>query len=97
MINSMNNIDATNTTNQGSCCGVPTSESNKMPVAIIGAGPVGLAAAAHLISREESFVLFDEGEDVGANIMKWAHVRLFSPWEFNIIRLQNNYYSQTVG
>lgn len=80
----MNNIDVVNKNNQGSCCGVPTSESNKMPVAIIGAGPVGLAAAAHLISRGESFVLFDAGEDVGANIMKWAHVRLFSPWEFNI-------------
>lgn len=55
-----------------------------MPVAIIGAGPVGLAAAAHLVSSGESFVLFDAGEAVGANIMKWAHVRLFSPWEFNV-------------
>lgn len=56
----------------------------ELPVAIIGAGPVGLAAAAHLITRGESFVLFDAGNEVGASVLKWAHVRLFSPWEYNI-------------
>ena len=56
----------------------------KLPVAIIGAGPVGLAAAAHLVTRGESFVLFDAGNAVGASVLKWAHVRLFSQWEFNI-------------
>ncbi|MEW9702526.1 NAD(P)-binding domain-containing protein [Paenibacillus sp. SI8] len=56
----------------------------KLPVAIIGAGPVGLAAAAHLVSRGESFVLFDSGNEVGANIRTWSHVRLFSPWAYNI-------------
>ncbi|WP_189008425.1 NAD(P)-binding domain-containing protein [Paenibacillus marchantiophytorum] len=56
----------------------------QLPVAIIGAGPVGLAAAAHLVTRGESFVLFDVGHAVGASILQWAHVRLFSPWEYNI-------------
>jgi thioredoxin reductase len=56
----------------------------KLPVAIIGAGPVGLAAAAHLVTRGESFVLFDAGNAVGASVLKWAHVSLFSPWEYNI-------------
>lgn len=84
MIKVKNNGKVTRINNQGSCCSAPTNENKQLPVAIIGAGPVGLAAAAHLISRGESFVLFDAGEDVGANIMKWAHVRLFSPWEFNI-------------
>jgi thioredoxin reductase len=56
----------------------------KLPVAIIGAGPVGLAAAAHLVTRGESFVLFDAGNEVGASVLKWAHVRLFSQWEYNI-------------
>ncbi|KRE50002.1 hypothetical protein ASG85_21350 [Paenibacillus sp. Soil724D2] len=56
----------------------------KLPVAIIGAGPVGLAAAAHLVTRGESFVLFDTGNSVGASVLKWAHVRLFSQWEYNI-------------
>jgi cation diffusion facilitator CzcD-associated flavoprotein CzcO len=29
-------------------------KTNQLPVAIIGAGPVGLAAAAHLLSRGET-------------------------------------------
>ena len=55
-----------------------------LPVAIIGGGPVGLAAAAHLIERGERPLLFEAGERVGANVLDWAHVRLFSPWEFNV-------------
>lgn len=54
----------------------------KLPVAIIGAGPVGLAAAAHLAARGEAFVLFEAGNEVGSNVASWSHVRLFSPWEF---------------
>ncbi|MDQ0861503.1 NAD(P)-binding domain-containing protein [Bacillus sp. V2I10] len=56
----------------------------KLPVAIIGAGPVGLAAAANLVSRGESFILFEAGSQAGANILSWGHVRLFSPWRYNI-------------
>ncbi|OMF18518.1 hypothetical protein BK133_30495 [Paenibacillus sp. FSL H8-0548] len=59
-------------------------EKNTLPVAIIGAGPVGLAAAAHLISKGEKFLLIEAGSEVGANIKKWGHVKLFSPWEHNI-------------
>ncbi|OMF37126.1 hypothetical protein BK133_07350 [Paenibacillus sp. FSL H8-0548] len=80
----MKKIDITHIKSQTSCCETSASENKQLPVAIIGAGPVGLAAAAHLVSSGESFVLFDAGEAVGANIMKWAHVRLFSPWEFNV-------------
>lgn len=58
--------------------------NRKLPVAIIGAGPVGLAAAAHLVVRGESFILFDAGKEVGASVQNWAHVRLFSPWAYNI-------------
>ncbi|WP_063860346.1 MULTISPECIES: NAD(P)-binding domain-containing protein [unclassified Paenibacillus] len=57
---------------------------NKLPVAIIGGGPVGLAAAAQLVMREEPFVLFEAGEEVGANVRSWAHVRMFSSWEYNM-------------
>ncbi|MDQ0873996.1 thioredoxin reductase [Paenibacillus sp. V4I3] len=56
----------------------------KLPVAIIGAGPVGLAAAAQLVMRGEPFVLFEAGEEVGSNVRNWAHVRMFSSWEYNI-------------
>ncbi|SFF04636.1 Pyridine nucleotide-disulphide oxidoreductase [Paenibacillus algorifonticola] len=63
---------------------IPVNQKNHLPVAIIGAGPVGLAAAAHLISKGESFLLFEAGNEVGANIKKWAHVKLFSPWQYNM-------------
>ena len=51
-----------------------------LPVVIIGAGPVGLAAAAHLLDRGMEPLLLEAGAQVGANIAQWRHVRLFSPW-----------------
>lgn len=57
---------------------------NSLPVAIIGGGPVGLAAAAHLSLRNIPFILFEAGEQVGASILSWEHVRVFSPWRYNI-------------
>lgn len=56
----------------------------ELPVAVIGAGPTGLAAAAHLLDRGLDPLVFEAGEDVGASIISWAHVRIFSPWEFNL-------------
>jgi thioredoxin reductase len=55
-----------------------------MNVAVIGAGPVGLAAAAQLASRDLDFVVLEAGEAVASSVADWAHVRLFSPWRFNI-------------
>jgi thioredoxin reductase len=60
--------------------------STQLPVAVLGAGPVGLAAAAHLSERDVPFVLFEAGQSVGASISRWGHVRLFSPWRTNIDR-----------
>jgi len=57
---------------------------NGLPVAIIGGGPVALAAAAHLVQRKQSFVLFEAGKQVGTSFLDYEHVRLFSPWEYNI-------------
>ncbi|MCG7392898.1 NAD(P)-binding domain-containing protein [Microvirga sp. ACRRW] len=54
-----------------------------LPVAVVGAGPVGLAAAAHLIQRGMSVKVYEAGATVGANVRDWGHVRLFSPWEYN--------------
>lgn len=54
----------------------------KLPVAVIGGGPVGLAAAAHLLARGEEPLVFEAGAQVGANIRQWGHVRLFSPWSY---------------
>ena len=50
------------------------------PVVIIGAGPIGLAAAAHAAERDLDFVVLEAGVDAGAAIGEWAHVRLFSAW-----------------
>ncbi|WP_098742843.1 FAD-dependent oxidoreductase [Paenibacillus sp. EZ-K15] len=55
-----------------------------LPVAIIGGGPIGLAAAAHLAERGQQFILFEAGPSIGQNILQWGHVRLFSPWQYNI-------------
>ena len=55
-----------------------------LPVAIIGAGPVGLAAAAHLVQRGIDFELFESGETAASSLTSWGHIRLFSPWRFLI-------------
>ncbi len=55
-----------------------------LPVAVIGAGPVGLAAAAHLLARGIEPVVLEAGDRVGASVRAWGHVRVFSPWEFDV-------------
>jgi thioredoxin reductase len=58
--------------------------TKSFPVAVIGAGPVGLAAAAHLELRGIPFLLFEAGPTVASNILSWKHIRIFSPWRYNI-------------
>lgn len=55
-----------------------------LPIAVIGAGPVGLAAAAHIVSRGLRPVIFERGAGVGAALRDWSHVRVFSPWQDNV-------------
>ena len=52
-----------------------------LPVAIIGAGPIGLAAAAHLVERGIDFTIFEAGDQVAASVRSWGHTHLFSPWK----------------
>ncbi len=59
-------------------------ERSSLPVAVIGAGPVGLAAAAHLIQAGETPVVLEAGTTVGASMREWSHVQVFSPWQYNI-------------
>lgn len=55
-----------------------------LPVAVIGAGPVGLAAAAHLAIRGLRPLVLEKGASVGAALLEWGHVRVFSPWRYNV-------------
>jgi thioredoxin reductase len=78
------------------CCGTSKAESEALgpginpldrapwPVTVIGAGPVGLSAVAHLIERGIEPLLLEAGDSVGANLRDYGHVRLFSPWRYNI-------------
>lgn len=79
--------------NQTACCSngeLPIiiknkkKENSSLPIAIIGAGPIGLAAAAHLAKAGENFIVLESGPRVGHHVLSWGHVRLFSPWQYNI-------------
>jgi len=53
---------------------------NELPVVVIGAGPVGLAAAAELVERGFEPLVLERGAEAGAGVAEWNHVRLFSAW-----------------
>ena len=61
-------------------------DDRQRTVAIIGAGPVGLAAAAHALERGLQPVVLEAGPRVGHAVRQWAHVRMFSPWEYGVDR-----------
>ena len=62
----------------------PATEAAPLPVVVIGAGPVGLAAAAHLLERGLEPLVVEAGDRVGAAVAEWGHVSLFSPWAYTI-------------
>ncbi len=51
-----------------------------LPVVVIGAGPAGLAAAAHLDERGLDFLVLEAGPHAGTATREWSHMRLFSTW-----------------
>ncbi|MFD6181457.1 NAD(P)-binding domain-containing protein [Streptomyces goshikiensis] len=51
-----------------------------LPVVVIGAGPIGLAAAARLIERDIQPLVLEAGPAAATAVRGWSHVRLFSPW-----------------
>ncbi|AMX00318.1 NAD(P)-binding domain-containing protein [Rummeliibacillus stabekisii] len=96
-------------TNTSSCCGAETIKETSccseipsqlsynldLPVAIIGAGPVGLAAAANLAMKKVPFIVLESGQGVAHNIRKWQHVHLFSPWQYNIDKVARRLLEKT--
>jgi thioredoxin reductase len=53
---------------------------SELPVVVVGAGPIGLAAAAHLIERGLEPLVLEAGWVAGSAVAQWNHVRLFSRW-----------------
>lgn len=52
----------------------------QLPVVVIGAGPAGLAAAAHLNERGIGHMVLESGPAAASAVREWSHVRLFSTW-----------------
>ena len=55
-------------------------DENVLPVVVVGAGPIGLAAAAQLLDRGLEPLVVEAGPAAGASVRQWHHVRLFSRW-----------------
>ncbi|MEU4347902.1 NAD(P)-binding domain-containing protein [Streptomyces sp. NPDC023838] len=51
-----------------------------LPTVVIGAGPIGLAAAAQLTARGLEPLVLEAGPHAAAAVLEWSHVRLFSTW-----------------
>jgi thioredoxin reductase len=56
------------------------SEDSGLPVVVIGAGPQGLAAGAHLLERGLEPLVLEAGDGPASAVSEWGHVRLFSAW-----------------
>jgi NADPH-dependent 2,4-dienoyl-CoA reductase/sulfur reductase-like enzyme len=52
-------------------------------IAIIGAGPIGLEAALRAVMDGHDVNVY-ERRRIGASLMDWGHVKLFSPWAMNV-------------
>jgi glycine/D-amino acid oxidase-like deaminating enzyme len=59
---------------------VVNASTEALPVVVIGAGPIGLAAAARLIERDIPPLVLEAGPAAATAVRDWSHVRLFSPW-----------------
>ena len=64
-------------------------------VAILGAGPVGLAAAAHVLERGLEPVVLEAGPTAGHAVRQWSHVQVFSPWDYNIDKAAERLLAET--
>jgi thioredoxin reductase len=60
------------------------ADLSTLPVAIVGGGPIGLAAAANLLERGFAPIVFEAGTTIAAHLDSYRHVQLFSPWRYNI-------------
>lgn len=66
-----------------------------LPAIVIGAGPIGLAAAAHLASRDIPFIILESEDEIAASLRGWAHVPMFTPWQYSIDPVAKDLLSST--
>ncbi|MEZ4236521.1 MAG: FAD-dependent oxidoreductase [Myxococcota bacterium] len=57
--------------------------AERLRIAVLGAGPIGLEAAAEAVGRRHEVVVFEAGE-IGAHVRRWGHVPLFTPWRMAV-------------
>ena len=72
-------------------------QRDDMKVAVIGAGPVGLAAAAHLLERGLTPIVLEAGPAAGDLVRQWSHVCCFLPGSTTSTRLRNVFSTPWVG
>ena len=60
------------------------STTSALPLLVIGAWPVGMAAAAQLAELGLPFLVLEAGDTAAASVLAWGHVRLFSPWRYDV-------------
>lgn len=66
-----------------------------LPIAVIGAGPVGMAAAARLAQRGMPLVILERGPSPGHSVAAWGRVRVFTPWSMNVDEAARTLLEQT--
>lgn len=64
-------------------------------VAILGGGPVGLAAAAHVLERGMEPIVLEAGPQAAHAVRQWGHVPLFSPWAYMIDKASERLLAET--
>jgi thioredoxin reductase len=52
-------------------------------IAILGAGPIGLEAALYARFLGYEVTLYERGR-VAEHVLRWGHVRMFTPWQWNV-------------
>ncbi|MCI0681708.1 MAG: NAD(P)/FAD-dependent oxidoreductase [Gemmataceae bacterium] len=58
------------------------ARSDAPRLAILGAGPIGLEAGLYARKLDLPFTVYERGR-VGEHMLRWGHVRLFSPFSMN--------------
>ncbi len=62
----------------------PPTLTPDLPLAILGAGPIGLEAALAAAQASLPFVVLEAGDEVASHVADWGHVHLFTPWSMSV-------------